>query len=505
MIRGINHQIGAAMHAATRWRLPAQAAAALLSTLALAGCAAFDHSAPTQTLAPVADTAQSLPAQHGQWPADDWLDAFGDPQLAALAREAVAGSPTLQAAQARVEAARAVAEGARSGLYPDVDIRGGVTRQRISETDLLGATPLSGRWVNQVQLSSGLTYDLDFWGKHRNALQAALSGVREAEAERQSARLLLTTGVARVYARLATLYALRDVATQTIAQRRQLSTVGRARLVAGLDSQVGLTLQDADLASAEADLTQVDDDIDVTRHQLAALLGKGPDRGLAIARPVLLASPTMKLPDDARIGLLSRRPDLVAARWRVEAASKDIDVARAEFLPDITLSAVAGLTTITPSDFLLGASRAFAFGPSLRLPVFEGGRLRANLHARHADYDAAVADYNQTLTDALRETADTVGSLGAVTTEMPQRQRALQFAQHAFALAGDCWQAGLVNQLAVLTAQDSVLAQQRLLALLQGRQLDLQFQLVWTLGGGYAGQLPADAAPVPDHVNNHTP
>lgn len=479
--------------AATGWRhLPV--AAAVLTSLVLTGCAAFDHSHPAQTLAVVTDTAHSLPAQHGQWPSQDWIDRFGDPQLGALAREAIAGSPTLQAAQARVEAARAVAEGARSGLYPDLDIRGGVSRQRISQTDLLGATPLSGRWVNQVQLSSGLTYDLDFWGKHRSALQAALSGVREAEAENQAAQLLLATGVARVYARLATLYALRDITTRTIAQRRELSALGKARLAAGLDTQVGLTLQDADLASAEADLTHIDDEIDLTRHQIAALLGKGPDRGLAITQPVLLTDaarqPIPALPDDARIGLLARRPELVAARWRVEAASKDIEVARAEFLPDVTLSAMAGLTTITPSDFLLGASRAFAFGPSLRLPVFEGGRLRANLHGRYADYDAAVADYNQTLTNALRETADTVGSLQAVAAETTQRQRAVVLSEHAYALASGRWQAGLANQLAVLTAQDGVLAQQRQVAQLQGQQIDLNFRLVWALGGGYVGQLP---------------
>lgn len=484
------------MHAVSRWRrLPV--AAAVLTTVALAGCAAFDHSGPALTLGSASGTARSLPAQHGQWPAQDWIDGFGDPQLAALAREAVAGSPTLQGAQARVEAAQAVADGVRSGLYPEVDIRGGLSRQRISETDVLGGTPLSGRWINQVQLSSQLSYDLDFWGKHRSALQAALSGVREAEAESQSAQLLLTTGVARVYARLATLYALRDVTAQTVAQRRELSMLSKARLVAGLDTQVGTTLEDADLASAQADLTRTDDDIEVARHQIAALLGKGPDRGLAIARPTLLAAPATALPDDARIGLLSRRPDLVAARWRVEAAAKDIDVARAEFLPDVSVSALAGLTTITPSDFLLGASRFFAFGPSLRLPVFEGGRLRANLHGRFAEYDAAVADYNQTLTDALRETADAVGSLRATDIEIAQRQQALQLARHAYALASGRWQAGLVNQLAVLEAQNSVLAQERLIAQLTGQQFDLRFQLVWALGGGYVGHLPDQAAHAP--------
>ncbi|WP_235844722.1 efflux transporter outer membrane subunit [Cupriavidus agavae] len=471
------------------------------TTAALAGCAAFGDARTTQRLAPVSDAARSLPAQHGQWPAQDWADQFGDPQLGALTREALAGSPTLQAALARLASARALAEGARSGLYPHAGIEGGFHRERISETDTLRGTPLAGRWVDQAQLSGTLSYDLDFWGRHRAALQAALSGVSEADAEAQSAKLVLTTGVARVYARLATLFALRDVTAQTIDQRRELARVGRQRLAAGLDTQVGLTLQDADLAGAEADLTRIDDEIAVVRHQLAALLGKGPDRGLAIARPVLLSGaarkPVAGLPDDARIGLLSRRPDLVAARWRVEAASKDIEVARTAFLPDISLNAMAGLTTITPSDFLLGASRAFSFGPSLHLPVFEGGRLRADLHGRYAAYDAAVADYNQTLTQALRDTADTVDGLQATGTEITQRQHALQLADHAYALAARRWQAGLVNQLAVLAAQSEVLAQRQQVAQLQGQRLDLQFRLIWTLGGGYAGHPPVAGTAAP--------
>ncbi|MWL89214.1 efflux transporter outer membrane subunit [Cupriavidus sp. SW-Y-13] len=483
----------------------ASLAAVALTLGALAGCAGFGDARPTRHLAAVSGTAHSLPAMHGQWPAQDWADQFGDPQLGALTREAVAGSPTLQAALARLASARALADGARSGLYPEIGIQGGFTRERISETDTLRGTPLAGRWVDQAQLSGALSYDLDFWGRHRAELQAALSGVSEAEAEAESAKLVLTTGVARVYTRLATLYALRDVTTQTIDQRRELATLGRERLVAGLDTQVGTTLQDADLAGAEADLTRLDDDIAVARHQIAALLGKGPDRGLAIARPVLLSmsasQPVARLPDDAHIGLLSRRPDLVAARWRVEAASKDIEVARTAFLPDVTLNAMAGLTTITPADFLLGASRAFAFGPSLHLPVFEGGRLRADLHGRYAAYDAAVADYNQTLIQALRDTADTVDGLQSTATEIAQRQQALQLADHAYQLAARRWQAGLVNQLAVLAAQSELLARRRDVAQLQGQRLDLQFRLIWTLGGGYEGHPPVASLNEPASAN----
>lgn len=477
------------MRDAPRWTASMLAA---ITMAALGGCADFGAGHTTQTLAPVAATARSLPAEHGAWPDAGWVDRFGDPQLRTLVDEAVAGSPTLQAAVARVEMARAMAQGARSGLYPHADIQGGIARERISETDVLRGTSLAGKWFDQVHLSAGLTYDLDFWGKHRSALQSALSTVREADAEQQSARLLLTTSVARVYARLATLYALRDVTATTVAQRRDLASLEQARHAAGLDTQVGITLQSAGVASIEAELTQLDDAIDVTRHQIAALMGEGPDRGLNIARPTLFAShegpgagPFDRLPDDARIGLLSRRPDLVAARWRVEAASQDIDVAKAEFLPDISVSAMGGLTTITPSDFLLGASRAFSFGPSVTLPVFEGGKLRADLHGRYAQYDLAVADYNQTLADALRQTADTVGSLHAVATERTQQAQALDLSRRAWQLATDRWHVGLLDQLAVLDAQTAVLEQQRQAAQLRGQQVDLLMALVWDLGGGY--------------------
>ncbi|CAG9185394.1 efflux transporter outer membrane subunit [Cupriavidus pampae] len=491
----------ARLHTAPRFATTLVVAAVAAATMC-GGCADFGAGHTTQTLAPVSATRHSLPEEHGAWPDAGWADRFGDPQLRVLVDEAVAGSPTLQAAIARVEAARALAQGARSALYPHAEVQGGVARERYSETDLFHGTALAGKWLDQVHLSAGLTYDLDFWGKHRAELQSALSTVREADAEQQSARLLLTTSVARVYARLATLYALRDVTASTIAQRRDLASLAEARHAAGLDTQVGITLQSASVASIETELTQLDDGIEITRHQLAALMGKGPDRGLAIERPTLLArrddasaQPFDRLPDDARIGLLSRRPDLVAARWRVEAASQDIEVARAEFLPDISVSAMGGLTSIAPSDFLLGASRAFSFGPSLTLPVFEGGKLRANLHGRYAQYDAAVADYNQTLVDALRGTADTVGSLHAVATARTQQAQALDLSRRAWLLATDRWQAGLADQLAVLDAQTEVLAQQRQAAQLQGQQVDLLMALVWDLGGGYG--VPSPPAPLP--------
>ncbi len=213
-----------------------------MAAAVLAGCAALGNSHSTQTVADAAmATSQTLPDEHGQWPSQDWVAQFKDPQLSALVDEAVKDNPNLQAAFARVEASRAMAEATRSALYPHLEFEGSLLRQRFSNNDLFEGTPLAGSWQNQSRLQVGLSYDFDFWGKNRDALEAALSDDRAAEAESQASRLILATSIARNYARLAALYAQRDVAERAIAQRTDLTDLSRQRLAAGLDTQVETT------------------------------------------------------------------------------------------------------------------------------------------------------------------------------------------------------------------------------------------------------------------------
>jgi len=282
------------------------------------------------------------------------------------------------------------------------------------------------------------------------------------------------------------------VAERAIAQRRDLTALSNQRLAAGLDTQVETTQARGTVAAAQTDLQRVDEEIALARNQIAALLGKGPDRGMQIARPTLLANATPQLPDDLTIGLIGRRPDIVAARWRVEASSQDITVAKKEFLPDITLTAFAGYASLDPSNLLMGISRTFGVGPTLKLPIFAGGRLRANLKGKYAQYDIAAASYNQTLVDALRETADIVTSIRSVDQQIVTQREALDLAEHAYALATTRYKAGLGTQLTVLNAESNVLQQRRLATDLQARRLDLQMGLMKALGGGY--QSPEAAA-----------
>jgi len=474
-------------HPHREWHRTGALALTLLAAAVLAGCAAFGNSQSTQHVADPATltSPQTFTNDHGQWPSQDWVDQFHDAQLRKLVDEAIQDNPNLQVAIARLQASRAMADATRAALYPGVDFEGSLVRQRFSETDLFEGTPLAGSWQNQSRLQLGLSWDLDFWGKNRDALEAALSEDRSMEAESQAARLMLTTSIARGYNRLAALYAQRDVAERAIAQRRDLTDLSRQRLAAGLDTQVETTQARGTVAAAQTDLQRVDEEIALARNQIAALLGKGPDRGLQIAKPTLLANATPQLPDDLTIGLIGRRPDLVAARWRVEAASQDISVAKKEFLPDLTLTAFAGYASLDPSNLLMGISRTFGVGPTLKLPIFAGGRLRANLKGKYAQYDIAAASYNQTLVDALRETADTVTSIRSVDQQIRTQREALDLAEHAYSLSITRYKAGLGTQLTVLNTESNVLQQRRLSTDLQARRLDLQIGLMKALGGGY--------------------
>lgn len=185
----------------------------------------------------------------------------------------------------------------------------------------------------------------------------------------------------------------------------------------------------------------------------------------------------------------------MAARWRVEAATQNIDVAKAQFLPDISLTAFLGLASIAPENLLLGNARQLGIGPALRLPIFEGGKLRANLRGKYAGYDAAVASYNQTLTEALHDTADQITSLHSIDTQIDIQRTALAEAERAYSLARTRYGAGLGTQLTVLNAESTVLQQRRLAALLQARRLDAQMALIKALGGGYTAEALPGAAP----------
>lgn len=477
------------------------AVAAAVAALALAGCANYFGIKSDKQIAPASqfETAQSLPAEGGKWPSLDWAAQFGDPQLPKLIDEALAGNPSIAQAQARIAKASSYIESSRSTLMPRVDAKYTWNRQLYSSNALF-PPPLGGQWYSENNALASASWDLDLWGKNRERLHTAVSQEKAAEADMQQARVTLASSIARTYNSLAQLYALRDIAQREIANRQTVGKITDGRVSAGLDTNVERQTARGNIATTQASLSDLEGQITAVRYQLAALLGKGPDRGLQIAQPVLNPGGAVALPDNLPADLVSRRPDIVAARWQVEAAMHDVKEAKAEFYPDVNLAAGFGFDAFGWGKFLNFASRQAQFSPAIHLPIFDGGALRAQLKGRYADFDLSVANYNQTLIGAMNDVATQVASIRAVDRQMDDAQRALDASTRAYDLAVIRYKAGLSPQLQVLNADSNRLASEQTVTNLKMRRRDMQFALINALGGGFDATGTRLAAPDADRA-----
>ena len=486
---------------------------ALLQTLAvwitvatamlLAGCAGFGDStthgnlrqpesyAVAKTLGTDRTATDPVAAA---WPTDRWWQQFDDAGLDALIDEALAGDGIgpLRQAEARLRTAQAIVGGAEARRSANVGLNAGSQRERFTE-NYIYPPPLGGATETFNRVTLDFRYDLDFWGRNRAAIAGARSQAEAARADAQASRLAVTTAIARAWFQLQRLGALRDVTLRAIAQRDDVLKLAQQRFDAGLDTNAELRQAEAALPAARVDLAQIDESAELVRNQIAALLGKGPDRGREIGVPHGTGTTTVALPASLPFDLLGRRPDLVAARWRVEAARSEIDVARAQFYPNIDLMASAGLLAFGASRFVQSQSRDYSAGVALTLPIFDGGALRANLAGRNADYDVAVEQYNSVLVDAIRDVADQIVSIRSVDAQSADQSLARLKTEQAYDVAVVRYRAGLTTYLTVLNAQTAVLQQQRADAELRARVLDLDVALARALGGGYR----VDPAPGP--------
>jgi NodT family efflux transporter outer membrane factor (OMF) lipoprotein len=456
----------------------------------LAACAPIPQlPPPAATLAPASLGLAEAARSSAQALQPDWWQAFGDAQLNGLIEQALAQSPNLALARARVARAAAVVDNAEANDQPTIGLQADATRQRFTEHGIYPA-PLGGSVRNIATVQLGLSYDWDFFGRHEAQLRAALGQHRAAQADAAAARLGLAHAVSRSYVALARVQAQ----ARLLAQQIQLSEQSRELVVqrarAGLDNQQAQRQAEAPLPDLRRQQLMLEDQQSLLRHQLAALCGQGPEAqaGLQARLPMLL-----DWQQSPALDLLGRRPDLVAARERVEASMQDVRAARAQFYPSVNLSAFAGVNAIGFDQLFKTGSRQMGAGPALRLPLFETGHLRAQLKGSAAEQDAAVASYNQVLLEAVREAADQLGSLQSLRQQAQAQAQLAGNIDSQYALVRQRTEAGLGNRLGLLQAQQSQLQQQRLQLDLQAQTLETQINLMRALGGGYQDSLAAGA------------
>jgi NodT family efflux transporter outer membrane factor (OMF) lipoprotein len=461
------------------------------------GCAQIPRLDPPPAMRKIDDfgSSNSFAAPISAWPSDQWWRAYGDPQLDALIEQALQNAPELDLAQARLKAAAAQVQGASATRLPEVTASAEIAEAKQSYDFLVPRQALPKGWNGYGAATLNMSYELDFWGKNRAALAAAVSEQHAAEVEIAQTRLILSTSVASAYAGLLHLYTLRDNAADTLALRMQTVALFRQRHQFGHETLASVRQVEARQAAAKGDLLAIEERIGLQSNAIAALLGAGPDRGLEITRPKVAWAGSQGLPSNLSLDLLGRRPDIVAARLRTEAAAHRIDQRKAGFYPSVNLLAFAGFQSVGIDNLFKSASQSGAAGPAISLPIFNTDHLQGQFKGARAEYDAAIATYNGTLSTALREVADATTSRKSLDEELAAARAAVAAAAEAHQIVSSRYEGALATYLDVLSAEDSLISARRSEAELETRALILDVSLVRALGGGFA----PDSSSIPTH------
>jgi NodT family efflux transporter outer membrane factor (OMF) lipoprotein len=461
-----------------------------LTCLALSACATVPDLGPRAEMRPAQSYAaeKSLAASMNGWPADEWWKAFADEQLERLISEGLRDSPTMAVARARVLRAEGLAQATGASLLPNVGVGASAAYSKPSYNTGLPIPPALRGWNDVGRIGVDAVFELDFWGRNRAALAAALGETRAAEADLAASRLLLTSAIAEAYSLLNAFYTDRDVLERTLTLREQTLALVKRRHEFGYDSEADLRQAEAGPPTARAQLIQADERITLIRNRIADLIGAGPDRALTLTRPTARATESSTgagLPSELPAELIGRRPDLVAARLRAEAASRRIDVAVAQFRPNVNLLAALGQQSLGLDNLFANGSTAGTIGPAISLPVFDGGRRAGLYRVARAEYEAAVASYDATLSRAIQEVSDVLVQQRAVALRLSEEAAAADANERALALARSRFTAGAADLQSVLIAEDRLLVSQRALSADEARRLSLEIALARALGGGW--------------------
>jgi len=422
---------------------------------------------------------------------DGWWDSFQDPQLDRLIRLGLKDSPTLAQGQARVGEALAQAQSAHAGLLPSASLDASALYQRAPANYVI-PPPLAGHSFWMAQAGASLGWDIDFWGRQADAVHRAQALTEAARLDVDDARLMIAGAIAQAYIELYREWALGDIAERSAMQRQNIVSITRRRVAAGLDTQLELRAAEGQLPQARVARAQAQAAADLAVHQLAVLTGQGADAYASIGRPVLAVDAALPVPPVLPINLLARRPDVLSARLSVDAADAERLAAKAAFYPDVSLRALAGVGAFGLNNLVQGSARGYGAGPLISLPLFDGGRLRAQYRGSEAQLDAAIAAYDDTVLRAVQQTSDQITRLDALAREKIDQQQTLDATEAAYKLAEERYTAGLASYLTVLNSETQVLNARQSMVDIQTSLAVSRVTLLLAVGGSFDARAPGN-------------
>ncbi|WP_075793044.1 efflux transporter outer membrane subunit [Massilia putida] len=470
----------------------ALAVAALLSACGTVG---KDFVAPNGVDTPAWRHAAAEPQNQAARLPADWWTVFGDTQLDQLERRALRDNPNVRAAAQRLVQAQAQLGVTRASELPTVGVSAGVANSRTSAESPMGATfghkSIKG---NEFTVGANFSYELDLWGRVRRAVEAADAQALAAQDDRDGVMLMLSSQVATTYWQLRGLDADIAILNDALATRRESQQLIEARFNAGLSNELDVSRTRIERANAEADIQEAQRQRNTLEHALAVLVGASP------SQPILPpaagnAAATLPQPPAIPVGLpaslLGQRPDLAASVATLKAFNAQVGVAEGAYYPSVSLTGNFGYASETLSNLAKGSARQFSFGPlALSLPVFEGGRIKANVNLAKARYDEAVANHEARLLTALREVEDALSDVQQRHQQGDVQAQAQQAAARAVQVAQARYDRGVSTYLDVTDAQRSALAADRAAAQIRTQRLLAAVSVARALGGGWQQAAP---------------
>lgn len=417
-------------------------------------------------------------------PRGSWWTMFGDRELDALMARVDLSNQTLRAAEARFRQSRALADQARAALFPALSANASATRSK--SPSLSNQPSFAVGAVNNYNVALNTSWELDVWGRVRRSVEAGEAGWQASAADLEAARLSAYAALVQNYFALRVADATRQVLEDTVAAYARTLELTRNRYAAGVVARVDVVQAEVQWKSARAQLVDVGVERAQLEHAIALLVGEAP-AAFSIERAPFAAS-MPAIPVGLPSELLERRPDIAAAERNAAAANARIGVAQAAFFPTITLSGAAGFRSTDSASLFTTPSRFWSLGGALAQAVFDGGLREAQKQQAIAVYDEDAATYRQTVLTAFQEVEDNLAALRILEEEARLQDEVVQAARHALELTTNQYQAGIVSYLNVISAQTTLLSNERTASSLLGRRLTASVALVKASGGGWSAE-----------------
>jgi len=423
-------------------------------------------------------------AQAPIWPSSDWWRGFGSPQLDSLIAEAQADNLDVAAAAARVRQADAQARIAGAALLPSVVLGSDVSRVRQPSSSGSSGNGSSGKGTPLYDATISASYEIDFWGKNRSALEAAQETAQASRYDEQTIALTTVSSVATTYFQILEFRDRLTVAEQNLASAEDVLDALRAQVEFGTQSELAVAQQETTVATLRAAIPPLEQQLRQFIDALAILVGQPPEAVDITAGSLNdLSYPTVTpgLPS----ALLSRRPDVAMAEAQLISANANIRVARAAFFPSIQLTAQGGVESTALSTLFGPAGILYSLAASVTQPIFEGGALEGQLHFEQGVYDELLQDYRKSVISAFQDVEDSLIAIQKTAEQEELEKVAVAQAQRAFDIATSQLRAGTIDVLTVLNTETALFTAQDTLAQVQAAHVNAIVSLFRALGGGW--------------------